>query len=538
MTTDVSTHPLLATEQAARDVSLSETLLDELRDLAEHEDHLDLRARLLFEQLRKMLGQDRLVDCLLGIQWLICHDEPAGARLVAAMLDAQTPGSQLLPRVRKFQSIHRMLHLDTELVGDAFMADWHERLVELAEICRARLGGKLIDPQEFTRPIDQPPLPDLRQMLDRLKPAAPTWELSNDDMALLARLVRLECDAYQERVSRLASNVDPFAVMSVVRALPLLNRADVEIRDYNQLAIWLEDGDLAAVFRNRVPREYDVLEDSERPQMAAAFESDPRLAPLARLHRAFVARPLGVRQVAGEASLLMRIGYVLYKQGVRTEPLGLLSALLLAYEQRHEGLVAVDVNDELAAVIGPILMARTTRQKAGLQGMEVHDGRLRLLKKRSGLGDRIWRNDLPTLAEMHSALEEEQSDEKNDDMTAAAVKQMVMNNIGSTSIVLGFLRNAKITGIPGLVADIVRRTRSPRVVEVIANDRTLHSGFANKDVPRTMLESPVNISVKTLRRFVHVKYVSKTDLRRLAKDKARIRKEVVREIEAYLESLS
>ena len=115
---------------------------------------------------------------------------------------------------------------------------------------------------------------------------------------------------------------------------------------------------------------------------------------------------------------------------------------------------------------------------------------------------------------------------------------MVMNNVGSVSILLGFLRNPKVTSIPGLVGEVVRRTRSARILEVIMNDRALTSGHANKDVPRALIESPVNVSVNTLRRFIHVKYVSKTDLRRLAKDKARLRKEVCREIEKYLESLT
>ena len=52
------------------------------------------------------------------------------------------------------------------------------------------------------------------------------------------------------------------------------------------------------------------------------------------------------------------------------------------------------------------------------------------------------------------------------------------------------------------------------------------------------LRSPVNVSVKVLRKFCHVKYVSKVDLKRLAADRTGIRKEVAREIEKYLEALA
>ena len=164
---------------------------------------------------------------------------------------------------------------------------------------------------------------------------------------------------------------------------------------------------------------------------------------------------------------------------------------------------------------------------------------------RLDLGDRIWRHDLPTLQEMLGAdapvvAEEEEppvDKEKQEDRSAAAVKQMVMNNVGSVSILLGFLRNPKVTAIPGLVADVVRRVRTSLVLEVITKDRRLTSGHANQDVPLALLESPVNVPVKTLRKFIHVKYISKTDLRRLAKDKARLRKEVCEEIQKYLDSL-
>jgi hypothetical protein len=44
--------------------------------------------------------------------------------------------------------------------------------------------------------------------------------------------------------------------------------------------------------------------------------------------------------------------------------------------------------------------------------------------------------------------------------------------------------------------------------------------------------------VKILRKFVHVKYVSKVDLKRMAQDRAGIRREIIREINKYLEALS
>lgn len=129
-------------------------------------------------------------------------------------------------------------------------------------------------------------------------------------------------------------------------------------------------------------------------------------------------------------------------------------------------------------------------------------------------------------------VQEEEADEGQ-----AAKKQLVLSNIGTTSVLLEFLRDAKMTSIPGLVEEIVNRTRNPQVLEVIASTRTLSTGFANRNVPLALLRSPVNVSVRTLRRFIHVKYISKLELKRLAQDKSGLRKEVHREIEKYLASL-
>ena len=129
-------------------------------------------------------------------------------------------------------------------------------------------------------------------------------------------------------------------------------------------------------------------------------------------------------------------------------------------------------------------------------------------------------------------------DDEIEDLGASALKHLVLTNIQSVSVLLGFLRNPKITSIPGLVEDIVNRTRNPQIIATIAHDRTLHTGFANKGVAVACLRSPVNVSVKTLRKFCHVKYVSKIELKRMAADRTGIRKEVAREIQKYLEALA
>lgn len=138
----------------------------------------------------------------------------------------------------------------------------------------------------------------------------------------------------------------------------------------------------------------------------------------------------------------------------------------------------------------------------------------------------------PAPNRIRAAVAEEEKDE-----SMAGLKQLVLTNLGTISVLLEFLRDQKIISIPGLVEEIANRTRNPQVLETIATTRNLHTGFANRNVPLALLKSPVNVSVRTLRRFIHVKFVSKLELKRMAADKSGLRKEVHREIEKYLATL-
>ena len=95
-----------------------------------------------------------------------------------------------------------------------------------------------------------------------------------------------------------------------------------------------------------------------------------------------------------------------------------------------------------------------------------------------------------------------------------------------------------MVAIPGLVSAVAVRTRSSLALETIASDRTLYTGFANQDVPLACLQNPLNVPVKLLRKFIHVKYVDRHDLKRIVKDRARYRREVVDEVKKYLSSLT
>ncbi len=543
MSTTTGTHPLLAGTNVSGKAVPPEPLLSELRSLAAQDDHCTARSRRLYEQIRKMLGQDRLEDCLRGIQFLAAEGEPGGARLLAALLDANAPGTLLLPRIRRLTSTARLINIGDDRVGEAFLRDWQARLADLTCSATDRVGPEREDSGEtVAAPADRAPMPLLRRALTTVAPSEGETTTDPADLELLARLIRLECDAYQERVSRLAGSIDPFRITAVMRALPILNRADAEIRDLNRLAAWLEAGDADAAFRKQVATGHDVLDEGERPHLAAALRDGAGLEPLAAVYGSFLAQPTSIRQLAGPVARLLVVGHALAREGQRDTDLDLLSAVAAAQSHGTDGRLSLPLTPELETAVGNVLLRGKRGGSDDLAGLEIVDGHLVLQNPQLGLGDRIWRHDLPTLLEMQGRdpqLEDlsEETEEEAEDRSATAVKQMVMNNMGCVSILLGFLRNPKVTSIPGLVADVVRRTRTGQILEVVAKDRRLTSGHANKDVPRALIESPVNVPVKSLRKFIHVKYISKTDLRRLARDKSRLRKEVCEEIQKYLDSL-
>jgi hypothetical protein len=113
-------------------------------------------------------------------------------------------------------------------------------------------------------------------------------------------------------------------------------------------------------------------------------------------------------------------------------------------------------------------------------------------------------------------------------------KSLALIYIDNDSFLVQLLDNAKATGKPGVVSVIAQRCRSPRVLGIIANRRDLYTGYANKEVPLHLLRNPGKVPLTALRKFVHVRYIDKMTLTRLANRGSGIREEVRREIHHYL----
>lgn len=114
-------------------------------------------------------------------------------------------------------------------------------------------------------------------------------------------------------------------------------------------------------------------------------------------------------------------------------------------------------------------------------------------------------------------------------------KGLVLSNITRDTLVTSFLNNPKCVRVPGLVETVVVNSRSLQILSFIATKRELHLGHQNKGVPCALLRSRCKIPMNLLRRFMHVRFVSRADLKDLAIRAPRA--EIQKEVGEYLKSI-
>ncbi len=530
-------------------------VLEDLVYLADRDEPISELSRKVFMRLRKFIGSEELNANLMGIQYLACQGDAEGVRLLAAYLDVTTAGARLIPHLRSFSHTRRQLLLLAKISGnlDEVGKEWQRRAKRLIGNCLAFPG---LD-QSISRSLDNP-APCMQGVLEKLlSEVVQEAGISPVNRTLLVELLRLETDAWQERISRLAGTVNPYRISAVQRLLPILNRADTNIRDLRQLIAWVQEGQDRDAFIRHGSRALEVLEPQEFETIFKTLRSDPNLDLLADLHGGGIKNPLPLPWLGTAVARLLALDFQIVGHGYETSDLDLVSAVALVQEHTREWVLAMPLDPEPATIIQKVLAEPrvlhdgiTGRSIWITDGLGVEVGQLVLTLQSYHDELTPWPHGLPgpndtdparPLSEVdENALADDGTDENSQKaqvMDGTKIKNLVFSNITSTSVLLGFLRNPKVVAVPGLVAAVASRTRNPQIIETIASSRALHTGFANRDVPLICLRSPCNVSPKILRKFIHVKFVSKVDLRRMAADRSGIRKEVVREIELYLDLL-
>jgi hypothetical protein len=116
-------------------------------------------------------------------------------------------------------------------------------------------------------------------------------------------------------------------------------------------------------------------------------------------------------------------------------------------------------------------------------------------------------------------------------------RTLVMTYMDNDNFIAEILSNPRIASRPGVVPAIAQNSRSMRILSIVANRRDLHTGILNKEVPINLLQNPARVPVSALRKFIHVRYVDKATLARLAGKGSQARDEIRREVQRYLSSL-
>lgn len=517
------TEPLLdeASSESAR-WSAPPEVRQWLVELATERDP-DARALTLWSTMRKQIGQAGFTDMVRGILAAAVRNEYEGAAALTALLGVRASGDLLITRVRSFSSTRRLRQRlrhrhDRNLSGDekAWLRELTKLLADLASSGTAAVevtggAGEIATALrgEFNR--------------IRAKSEAEGF-LDPEDLSVLRAVCAVELRALEIRAADLAGSVDPFAATRVARTLPMLAEIDADVRNLGDFLGRMEDGRAGGILAEHVTVMREVLDPDEEKRVRDLLERSTELRLAWRLLRGLDRNPLPQRTLAWFSDRVLAVGQHLREKGYRRRPLDVAACALIVLDHYRDGQVRVPASARVLDVLRESPVEHVDFPDDGMV-MVLDRERARRMPLPHGLP-------LPRLPLVNIdkfAIERQQE---------VSVKDLVMDNINNTSVLLGLLKNQKVTSTPGIIALIVSRARNMRVLDVICNTRSLHSGHANKDVPLSVLKSPMNIPIKTLRKFVSVRYVSKIELKRLEVDRSAVRREVADEIRAYLKSLA
>lgn len=483
----------------------------------------DLRSNALYLTIRKHIGQPILNDMLRGILVAAVRNEYEGAAALTAFLGVRASGDLLITRVREFSSLRRVRQRlrhrrDRDL--SRVEQKWLRDLDQVLNRAQAEGSAEITvtsDAREMARACR-----DI--FVGFIVKAESTGSLDSGEMSLLQELSRVELLALEMRASYLAETVDPFAARHVSRTLPMLAEMDSDVRNLSYFLDRMEEEGSGAIFAEHVTVMSDILEEADEQQLRTTLEKDPQLRAGWRLLRGLDRNPLPQRTLSWFADRVLTVGQVLTDRGLRSKPMDIAASVLCVLDHYRDGFVKIPASEAVLSVL----------REGAVNSVEFPEDSLLMVldrdsARRMPLPHGLPLPKLPFVNVEHFATKE---GEKH-----VSTKDLVLDNLANTSVLLGLLKNQKVINTPGLVAMVAERVRNQRVLDIICMTRALYSGYANKDVPLALLKSPMNIPIKSLRRFVAVRFVSKMDLKRLEVDRSSVRREVADEIRTYLRSL-
>jgi hypothetical protein len=329
--------------------------------------------------------------------------------------------------------------------------------------------------------------------------------ITDPERTSLVVLIGSEAEALRDRVNWLSENTDPYNLKTMARILPRLRIYDEAVH---------EGMDLAKRQENREPVGLKILsfEAHMKPDAFVKWlkkisksENLVRLAGLMETQRKKKIPTLDLIAL----STLSR--WTWEAAGGKAGPLDWIEKAMESY---NDGEFSMEAGDS-ARILQPALSSSGAKAMGtriignfGLKSYPAWVGRDLLTKNYN----------------------------KATDEGSLDIKAVITQNITRDSILEALLGNPKVFQRPGLVCFIAQTSRSVGILSKIAKSRALISGFANRDVPLALLQSPCNIPISLLRPLINVRNVPLSDLKFLARAKAGVRREIIAECEAYLKT--
>lgn len=330
-------------------------------------------------------------------------------------------------------------------------------------------------------------------------------QLPDDQRLGLAALIRSEAEALRDRVNWLSENTDPYNMQTMARILPRLRIYDEAVHEGLDLAARQEKGEPVGL--RILSFEAHMKEGAFKKWLGKIGKSDS-LSRLARLIEIQREKKIPTLDLIALSSLCRWT----WEAAGDVRSSGPLDWVEKAMDCYHDGEFSVEAGDSAR-----MLLPALTGSGAKMNGRAV-TGNFGMKSFPAWVG-----RDLLTKSFMRGM-----------DEGSLDIKAVVAQNITRDSVIEALLNNPKVFQHPGMVAFIVQTSRSVGLLSRIAKSRELTSGFANRDVPLSLLNSPCNIPVSLLRPFINTRNVPLIDLKHLARAKAGVRREVKAEAETYL----
>jgi len=474
-------------------------------------------------QTLRELDTPEAVYFTLAVARLALRSDPSGLRVLSSLLNVKRPGVEVLKRLQSLSSLERVsLQIisgrwrePSETEGENPVYSIMEMFGEATRIGVLDLGLERLPKRSIAICSV---VAHLRHWFAwvSLKLSA-GQKLPESDLNFLVQLCMIEIILTERRVSRIAESIDPYDMVGMARLMPILSRYDQDVDHMKTVVSQL------TTYRPFHERELSVevaITENEIRKLQKALLKHPAGGVMARIIEQMRANPILEREYLFLVSVVHQIATLRalnLEEAPSPDVLSTVSLVLDYYRENQP--IPIRIEPEIVQTIWPILRTWGILDLAE-EGLLLHYREERSL-------DFIEVDGTPKLPERPKALEK----------TSLSIEEMVRSQMHNEMFLLGILGNPRALSKPRVIPLIALHSRSSRVLQRIAGTRSLHTGPANKDVPRLILMNPTRTPLATLRRFINVRFVSKTDLQRMASAHSDIRPEVRSEIAAYLKSL-